>query len=229
MPLKDMTEAEIAAGVDKMEPGLLLQLQRSGVTAHTIAILAESRFTSVQKFQMLADDATGVERVAKILGLELKEDDENKIDILSDITGLKTAWAACRRYQQTEDQQRAETKVLGLVTPMKKSEYTNMRLAFEKAHGVLEEKRLPGQSILDAIEAGLEEGEHRAPRLVELPSKHETTVASQGKTDTLGFTMSLSMTGAVKINQPTKVKLTPQVTAASCGTGSDCCGQPTSS
>ena len=35
-----------------------------------------------------------------------------------------------------------------------------MRLSFEKAHGVLEDKRLPGQSILDAIEAGLEEGEY---------------------------------------------------------------------
>ena len=86
-----------------------------------------------------------------------------------------------------------------------------MRLSFEKAHSTLEDKRLPGQSILDAIEAGLEEGEHRAPRLVELPSKHETTLATQGKTDSLGFTMSLSMTGAVKINQPIKVKLKPPV------------------
>ena len=82
-----------------------------------------------------------------------------------------------------------------------------MRLSFEKAHGVIEDKRLPGQSILDAIEAGLEEGEFKAPRLVELPSRHETTMASQGKTDSVGFTMSLSMTGAVKINQPIKVKL----------------------
>ena len=69
---------------------------------------------------------------------------------------------------------------------MKKSEYTSMRLAFEKAHSLLEDKRLLGQSILDAIEAGLEEGEHRAPRLVELPSRHETTIAMQGKTDSVG-------------------------------------------
>ena len=57
--------------------------------------------------------------------------------------------------------------------------------------------------------AGLEEGEHRAPRLVELPSRHETTIATQGKTDSVGFTMSLNMSGAVKINQPIKVKLSP--------------------
>ena len=90
-----------------------------------------------------------------------------------------------------------------------------MRLSFENAHSVIEDKRLPGQSILDTIEAGLEEGERRAPRLVELPSKHETTIATQGKTDSVGFTMSLNMSGAVKINQPIKVKLKPP--ADGCG------------
>ena len=38
-----------------------------------------------------------------------------------------------------------------------------MRVAFERVHSNMEENRLPGPSILDAIEAGLEEGEHRAP------------------------------------------------------------------
>ena len=52
------------------------------------------------KVQMLADDPAGVEKVANILGLELKEDDdENNINVLSDITGLKTAWAACRKLR----------------------------------------------------------------------------------------------------------------------------------
>ena len=198
-----MTEAEIASWVEMMNPDLLLQLQRSGVTARTIAALAKNRFTTVAKYQMMGNDPDKVEKVAKVMGL----DDEDNIDMISDITGLKTAWAACRQFQQAEDQQRAETKVLGLITPMKKSEYTNMRLAFEKAHSVQEEKRLPGQSILDAIEAGLEEGEHRPPRLVELPSLHETKAATQGRTDTLGFTMSLNMSGAIKVNQPVKVKL----------------------
>ena len=163
-----MTDIEISQYVEKMSPDLLLQLQRSDVSAHVIEVLAKSRFTTVTKYQMMGDDAAGVEKVAKALGL----DDEKNIDVLSDITGLKTAWAACRKFQQAEDQQRADTKVLGLVNPIKKSEYTSMRLSFEKAHSLLEDKRLPGQSILDAIEAGLEEGECRALRLIELPSRH---------------------------------------------------------
>ena len=115
MPLAAMTEVEIGEWVEKMSPDLQLQLQRSTVSAHVIALLAKYRFTTVTKFQMMGDDPAGVEKAAKVLGL----DDDKSIDVLSDITGLKTAWAACRKFQQAEDQQRAGTKVLGLVTPMK--------------------------------------------------------------------------------------------------------------
>ena len=44
-----------------------------------------------------------------------------------------------------------------------------MRLAFDRAHSVLDGHRLPGQSILDATEAGLEEGvKHLSPVKVKL-------------------------------------------------------------
>ena len=128
---------------------------------------------------------------------------------LAEIAALKTAWAACRKHQQAEDQNRADTRVLGLIAHMKNSEYTNLRLAFERAHSVLEDHRLPGQSILDAMEAWLEEGEYKAPRLIELPSRKEVQLASQGKTDNTGFTMSLNLQGGVKLHQPVKVKLAP--------------------
>ena len=98
---------------------------------------------------------------------------------------------------------------------MKNSEYMNIRLAFEKAYTVLEDNRLPGQSILDSIEAGLEDGIYRAPRLVELPNLKEVEAASQGRVDTGGFTMSLNMQGGVKMHQPVRVKLTPP--SDSCG------------
>ena len=115
---------------------------------------------------MLGDDVTDVGKAAKAMGL----DKDNDLETISDIASLKTAWAACRKYQQAEDQNKADTKVLGLIAPMKSSEYMNIRLAFEKAHAVLEDNRLPGQSILDAIEACLEDGIYKAPRLIELPS-----------------------------------------------------------
>ena len=217
MPLPAMTDAEIATATEAMDADLLLQLQRCDVSPHIIAVLAAARFTTVMKFQMIGDDVADVGRAAKVLELEQREGDDpaTALQTMSSIASLKTAWASCRRYQQAEDQNKADTKVLGLIAPMKSSEYMNIRLAFEKAHSVLEENRLPGQSILDAIEAGLEEGIYKAPRLVELPNLKEVEIASQGRVDSGGFTMSLNMQGGVRLHQPVRVKLNPPTD--SCG------------
>ena len=149
MPLPVITAVEIEEWADKMKPALALQMSRSDVSRHTMAALAKNRVTTVMKYQMIADDPAGVEKVANALGLKA----EDGMEAISEITGLKTAWAATRKFQQAEDQQKAETKVMGLVTPLKSSEYTSMRVAFERAHSHIEEKRLPGSSILNAIEA----------------------------------------------------------------------------
>lgn len=216
MPLQPMTEQEMATATEAMNADLLLQLQRCDVSPHTIAVLAAARFTSVMKFQMIGDDAADVGKAAKTMGLDIDEVEKHeKLKVMSDISSLKTAWAACRKYQQAEDQNKADTKVLGLIAPMKSSEYMNLRLNFERAHTVLEDNRLPGQSILDSIEAGLEDGVYRAPRLVELPNMKEVEAASNGRTDVGGFTMSLNMQGGVKLHQPVRVKLAPP--ADSCG------------
>ena len=65
MPLEAMTEEVIAEWTEKMSPDLLLQLQRSMVTPHTIAVLAKSRFVNVTRFQMVADDPAGVKKRQK--------------------------------------------------------------------------------------------------------------------------------------------------------------------
>ena len=124
------------------------------------------------------------------------------------ICSLKAAWAAVRAYQQREDATRAETKVLGLINPMKPSEYTATRLAFERMHGKQEEHRLPGPAIIDALEAQLEEGWIKAPKLHELPSRLETTKAMEGKTDANGFSMTWAASG-IKVTQPVRVKAAP--------------------
>ena len=142
MPLQAMTDAEIATATEAMDAEFLLQLQRCDVSPHIIAVLAAARFTTVMKFQMIGDDVADVGRAAKVLGLEQREGDDpaTALQTMSSIASLKTAWASCRRYQQAEDQNKADTKVLGLIAPMKSSEYMNIRLAFEKAHSVLEEQ-----------------------------------------------------------------------------------------
>jgi hypothetical protein len=125
----------------------------------------------------------------------------------SEIAALQTAWNTLRTYQQAEDKHKADTKVLGLVAPMKRNEYSSLKHTFEQVHNISEDSRLPGQSILDRMEAELEDGELAAPKLKELPSQREVLKASENRNDNTGFAMSLSMQGGMKFTQPVKVKL----------------------
>ena len=121
MPLPAMTNEEIAKATETMNADLLLQLQRCDVSPHMIAVLAAARFTSVMKFQMIGDDVTDVGKAANAMGLDPEEvPKEKRLETMGEIAALKTAWAACRKYQQAEDQNKADTKVLGLIAPMKK-------------------------------------------------------------------------------------------------------------
>ena len=60
---------------------------------------------------MIGDDCAGVEKAAKTMGL----DPEEGLGALSVIAELKTTWAAYRKFQQAEDQNKADTKLLGLI------------------------------------------------------------------------------------------------------------------
>ena len=100
----------------------------------------------------------------------------------SDICSLKAAWAAVRVFQQKEDAVRAETKLLGIINPKKPSDYTATRMAYERTHGKQEGHKLPGPGIIDAMEAHLEEGWVKAPKLYELPSSEKADKAMEGKT-----------------------------------------------
>ena len=78
MPLTAMTNEEIAKATETMNADLLLQLQRCDVSPHVIAVLAAAGFTSVMKFQMIADDVTEVSKAAKVMGLDPDEVPQEK-------------------------------------------------------------------------------------------------------------------------------------------------------
>jgi hypothetical protein len=151
---------------------------------------------------MFGTSAEGVESNCAMIGLSK----EGGLDEWSEIASIQAAWQAMRTFQQAEDRQKAESKLLGFITPMKSSEYANAKKAYERSEGKTEDDRLPGQTILDSMEADLEEGEYKAPRLNELPSRKEVLKANEGKTDASGFTMTWATSG-VKVSQPVRVNI----------------------
>ena len=148
--------------------------------------MAEASFTSLKIFQFFGNEPADVEAKMGLLGLK-------SADGLSEhreISAMKAAWKAVSIFQEADDKQRSESKLLGLVAPMKTSEYTSARIAYERAHSKMHDGRLPAQSIIDALEADMEEGTFKAPRLKELPSKDEVERANDGRTDASGFSMT---------------------------------------
>ena len=164
------------------------------------AITAEAGFDTIGKFQFFGNDAADVESNLGMVGL-------TKADGLKahcEIAAVKAAWRAISTFQVSEDKQRAESKLLGIVAPMKLSEFASARLSYERANGgQVHDSRVPGQAIIDALESAQEEGIVRAPRLTELPSAEETAVANDGKTDTSRFSMTWASSG-VKVSQPVR-------------------------
>ncbi len=87
MPLQLLSPADIDAGVALVEPDLLVQLRRNGVSDHWIATLGNATFTSVRKFQMFGDSEAGVKESCEIFGVKQSEG----VEAFSQIASLKAA------------------------------------------------------------------------------------------------------------------------------------------
>lgn len=203
MPIAEIAAQDALNLAALMSPDLAAELRRQQVSEPLLATLSKAGFRTVRKFQMIVHSEQNLEEVAGMFGLDRKV-----MEDFSDICSLKAAWASVRVYQQKEDAVRAETKLLGMINPMKPSDYTATRMAYERLHGKQESHKLPGPGIIDAMEAHLEEGWVKPPRLHELPSREEADKALDGKTDTNGFSMTWAASG-VNVTQPVKVKQAP--------------------
>ncbi len=99
----------------------------------------------------------GVEKTCAMMGL--KAEDGPGIESFAQIAGVQAAWSAVKIYQQAQDKAHAENKIMGIPSSMKVSDYTSMRLSYERAHGKVTDARLPGVTLLERLEAEVEEGE----------------------------------------------------------------------
>ena len=156
-----MPPEQIAVEAANLDSDSASQLRHCQVSEHAIALLAEANFISLKVVQFFRNGPADVEVKMGLLGVK-------SADGLSEhreISAMKAAWKAASIFQEADDEQRSESKLLGLVAPMKTSEYTSARIAYERARGKMHEHRFPAQPIIDALEAGMEEGTFRAPPL----------------------------------------------------------------
>ena len=131
MPLNAMSPELIAMNAAKIDTDLASQLRRCQVSEHAIALLAEANFTSLKVFQFFGNDPADVEVKMGLLGIKTADG----LGEHREISAMKAAWKAVSIFQEADDKQRSESKLSGIVAPMKTSEYTSARIAYERAHG----------------------------------------------------------------------------------------------
>ena len=203
MPLAVMNAETIEEWAMKMDADLRIQFDQIGVSRHFMAVIAEAGFTSTRMFASFSQTTEGVKASVLMAGLEVKNLAE-----LAQLGKIQTIWNTAKSVTTAEDNDKAEKKVLGISRQLKPTDYTVLKQQFEKKAGKQKDEMLPGLTILERLDMDLEEGEFRALRLTELPSKKEISDANSEKQDAQGVAITLTASGA-RIFQSAKIKVPP--------------------
>ena len=203
MPLnKTFSQIEVDELIGKMEHGLRVKLDEFSVPPELQAYLAKIGYSTVALFQSLATTDAGVEKRAKLFGL----DPDKEVDEMILVSGLVGAWGDLRQLQQAFAKDRAEKKVSGQMIPMKVGEYNHAKKTFEKRYKPKEDCDLPGSTIIELLEAGMESGDLKALRLSDLPSKEEVEYQTRLKRDSPGVAVNITTSG-IQVSNPVRVKI----------------------
>ena len=177
--LPEMDATKIKSLVQKMEHDLYHQLHKHEIQDHVIAVLVDAGFTSSKLFRFFGETAKEVKESAIVMGLNPKED----YKAAGIIAKIQLVWSNTAMCEVAEEKDRAEKKMLGITPSGTATDYTTVRKQYENLPGNKKQKtwRLPGNPIIDRIEAELLTGEFKAPRLIELPSKEEVDAAEAAR------------------------------------------------
>ena len=140
-------------------------------------------FKSVKRFSTYAD-TRGEVRTALKDDHQLEATDQASRAV---VAAVVSAWETSREVASKETELRAEARVLGVSRPVTQTEKQAMRVAYEAAHGTLEEAFEPSDDYISAKLEEVESGEITASALSEVTSKKKVkTMGIQTTVDTGG-------------------------------------------
>ena len=207
--LTEKPDSEIMTLSDTIEHDLHHQFMQAKIPLHCMAVLAEAGFTSSKLFRFFGVDQTEVKEGAIQMGLDPKASLRDR----GIIARLQGVWSNTASYEIAEEKDRAQKLTLGITPASKPSDYTAVRKQYEHLPGNKKQKKrlLPGNTVLDSMEAELVTGEFKAPRLIEIPSKEEVERAEEQRTDAHGVQVFpvLTASGVIRMTQSVKVKVPP--------------------
>ena len=157
-------------------------------------------FKNVKRFSTYADTRGDVRTALK---------DDHSLEATNQATraavaSVVSAWETSKDYASKESELRAEARMLGVNRPVTQTEKQAMRIAFEAAHGGLEEAFEPSDDYISAKLEEIENGEVTASALSE--------VTSRKKVRTMGIQTTVDTGGHVRIVRQRNKGVMPQHT-----------------
>ena len=178
-----VSEADALDHLDKKVSSDLVHIfQECGVPLGLQYKLTQ-HFQNVKRFSTYADSRAEVRTALK---------DDHELEATNQVTraavaSVVSAWETSKEFAHKESELRAEARMLGVHRPVTQTEKQAMRLAFESAHGSLEEAFEPSDDYISAKLEEIENGEVTASPLSEVTSKKRVrTMGIQTTVDTGG-------------------------------------------
>ena len=178
-----VSEADALDHLDKKVSSDLVHIfQECGVPLGLQYKLTQ-HFQNVKRFSTYADSRAEVRTALK---------DDHELEATNQVTraavaSVVSAWETSKEFAHKESELRAEARMLGVHRPVTQTEKQAMRLAFESAHGSLEEAFEPSDDYISAKLEEIENGEITASPLSEVTSKKRVrTMGIQTTVDTGG-------------------------------------------
>ena len=170
MPLPALTAAQRAEAFAKVEPALAFVLDDVGVSADVQAVIYHKGFTTLRRFVGLEDAKSEVRAVlAEQFGLVSSEGLEQRVHVAD----VLAAWESAKEQLGRENEIRAEQRASRVSRPVANTEHKAMRQAFERIHGELPNREVPGKYFLGIKLEQVEENDPRPESLQDVTSRED--------------------------------------------------------
>ena len=163
-------EIALQEALSKGSSDLKFVLTRNDVSNELQGAFYRNGVTTIQKFSSFfrsEEDLIGV------LKDSFDTDADTSLQSRAQVAGVICAWRETQTRQKRQAEVEAEMETREWTKPIPTGDYINMRNAFMRVHGKIEDKVTPSKEYLEKKLQELENGEFRAETMAEIVSKDE--------------------------------------------------------
>ena len=206
LDLKDTWTAEtIEVEQAKVEPYALHVMEENKIPAEVQAKLGYAGFQSISRLRGLGDSRADVKAILKAA---LGPDADASLLKLAEVASVQAAWEAAKVLLDKEASIEAEERLRGEPRTLKLNDFNRPKRAFEKVHNghkKMDEDTVPAPILVETLAGDIEEGERKALKLDEIPSKPKSK--KEADRDFVPCALTITKEGFLRMGTKAEIKI----------------------